>query len=289
MNTIVFLGLTTLDIINYVGRYPQGNEKIRASEQLIFAGGPAANAAITCATLGSSVTLITGLGDTPLAGLVKDDLLCHNLRLVDCINEQQQLPVLSTIIVDESSGDRSVVYTDPTTRVLRNDVILDSVLDDTQAILFDGFYLEQAVKLGAIAKRQGIPVILDGGSWKDGLDQLLPYVDIAICSQNFFPPTCIDVLSVREYLLSYGIKKIAVSRGSNAIYAWDRGIEKQIDIRPTKACDTLGAGDILHGAFCHYMSGYDFFSSLQMAAGLASLSCTYRGTRQWIEHYRKGH
>jgi sugar/nucleoside kinase (ribokinase family) len=51
------------------------------------------------------------------------------------------------------------------------------------------------------------------------------------------------------------------------------------------AVDTMGAGDIFHGAFCYFFSiGYGFEESLERAAEIASESCRYRGTREWAEH-----
>jgi sugar/nucleoside kinase (ribokinase family) len=48
--------------------------------------------------------------------------------------------------------------------------------------------------------------------------------------------------------------------------------------------DTLGAGDIFHGSFCHYLLEHnDFLLSLERAGEVASLSCASLGTRAWIE------
>jgi sugar/nucleoside kinase (ribokinase family) len=53
---------------------------------------------------------------------------------------------------------------------------------------------------------------------------------------------------------------------------------------PVLPVDTLGAGDIFHGAFCHYLlECNDFLLSLERAGEVASLSCTSLGTRAWIE------
>jgi sugar/nucleoside kinase (ribokinase family) len=47
--------------------------------------------------------------------------------------------------------------------------------------------------------------------------------------------------------------------------------------------DTLGAGDILHGAFCYYSSlGQVFQEALTNAVRVASESCRFRGTREWM-------
>ncbi|NET50891.1 MAG: sugar kinase, partial [Merismopedia sp. SIO2A8] len=50
--------------------------------------------------------------------------------------------------------------------------------------------------------------------------------------------------------------------------------------------DTLGAGDIFHGAFCHYILQQNFTESLVAAAEIASNSCKFFGTRRWMEFYK---
>ena len=47
--------------------------------------------------------------------------------------------------------------------------------------------------------------------------------------------------------------------------------------------DTLGAGDIFHGAFCHYILQENFKNALIAAAKIASHSCQFFGTRQWMQ------
>jgi sugar/nucleoside kinase (ribokinase family) len=50
-----------------------------------------------------------------------------------------------------------------------------------------------------------------------------------------------------------------------------------------EAVDTLGAGDIFHGAFCHaYAGGLGFSASLASAAEVASRACAFWGPRAWI-------
>jgi sugar/nucleoside kinase (ribokinase family) len=51
------------------------------------------------------------------------------------------------------------------------------------------------------------------------------------------------------------------------------------NIQPT---DTLGAGDIFHGAFCYYILQENFSLALEKAASIAAKSCKYFGTRRWM-------
>ena len=51
----------------------------------------------------------------------------------------------------------------------------------------------------------------------------------------------------------------------------------------------MGAGDVLRGAYCYYASmeqegGLGFADALTEAAKIASDSCRYAGTREWMKH-----
>ncbi|PMB30496.1 ribokinase, partial [Fischerella thermalis CCMEE 5319] len=54
----------------------------------------------------------------------------------------------------------------------------------------------------------------------------------------------------------------------------------------TTAVDTLGAGDIFHGAFCHYVLRENFLDALASAAKIAAFSCQFFGTRRWMESFK---
>lgn len=280
----VFLGLTTVDILNYVDSYPGSNEKVRAKEQLVYAGGPAANAAVAFAGLSNSAHLYTGLGTHPLAELAKADLELHGVNVSDAAFDPELLPVLSSIIVEERSGDRSVVYTNTEERMLAGVMEPDIVLENCSVLMLDGYFLPQAALLARQAKLAGIPVVLDGGSWKDGLEQLLPHVDYAICSANFSPPGCSCNAELVLFLQSLGIYCIAISQGGNNLLAYEGVDEKEIPVESTKVVDTLGAGDILHGAFCHFILQHGFYQSLKLACEVATGACSSKGTRAWLKN-----
>lgn len=283
MATGLFVGLTTVDIFNYVARYPKSNEKMRGRDQLIVGGGPAANAAVAYAAFGNTTRLVTGLGEQPLAALAAKDLHDHRVELVDLVENPETLPVLSSIIVDESTGNRSVVYSETGGRRLLSNADLEVLLQGCSVLMADGYYLDKAIELATLANSLGVPVVLDGGSWKMGLEELIPFVDYAICSANFFPPGCETSESVFSYLRGMGVANLAISGGGGPIYGWSKGSSSQISVEQVEVLDTLGAGDILHGAFCHYIGEHDFFQSLHLAAKVASYSCTVRGTRAWIK------
>jgi sugar/nucleoside kinase (ribokinase family) len=283
MHKGIFLGLATADIVYYVPHHLENNQKLKAERQLAYAGGPATNAAVAFAAFGNETSLITGLGQHPLAHVAKADLGDHKVHLVDCTDQPRRPPVLSAIIVDLSTGERSVVYSNTDLRKLRQDSVNETTLEYADILMLDGYYLPQAIQLAKWAKPLRVPVVLDGGSWKEGLEKLLPLVDYAICSNVFYPPGCTDADSVIACLRDFGIEHIALTRDGEPILGHTQGQVSEVPVMPVKAVDSLGAGDIFHGAFCHYILEHDFLLSLERAGEVASLSCTSLGTRAWIE------
>ncbi len=282
MNTGLFLGLTTIDILYGVESHPAPNEKLKAEWQLAFAGGPAANAAVTFSALGNKSLLCSGLGNHPSAHLASRDLAEHGVMFHDCTADPDGEPVLSSILINSTTGDRCVIYSNTDEKFLLEEIDYQSFLRDCNILLLDGYYLSQAVLLAKYARRHGVKVVFDGGSWKKGLDDLFPYIDYAICSENFLPPGCKDLASVFDYLSPYKMIGCAVSRGKNSVVACESATMFSIDVAEVETVDTLGAGDILHGAFCNYILSNSFRDSLERAIEVASESCRYYGTRQWI-------
>lgn len=284
MHKGIFLGLATADIVYYVAHHLRNNEKLKAERQLAYAGGPATNAAVAFAAFDNEATLITGLGQHPLAHVAKHDIIEHKLTLVDATEQPKRSPVLASILVDLSSGERAVVYSNTDLRKLRHDAVNETTLEYADLLMLDGYYLPQAIQLATWAKQTGVPVILDGGSWKDGMERLLPLVDYAICSDNFMPPACKQRAEVFSTLRHFGIEHIAITRGGEPVLALIDGEIIEVPVMPIKPVDTLGAGDIFHGAFCHYILERNTFPlALERAGEVASLSCTSLGTRAWIE------
>lgn len=284
MTTGLFFGLATIDIFNVVPQHPSANQKVRTERQSVSAGGPAANAAVAFAAFGNETRLGSGLGTHPVAELGVSDLRQHGVTFSDFALNPDELPVLSSIMVDSSSGDRCVVYANPNLKRLQPDIRSDALLHNCRVVLLDGFYPDQALIVARKAKENNIITSLDGGSWKDGLDELLPFIDYAICSDDFVPPGTATINDIISYLKKKGVAHCAFSRGPDSIIAQIEGSLIDIPVPAVNAVDTLGAGDILHGAFCHYIITHPFAESLQLAAHIASQSCRHYGTREWINY-----
>lgn len=277
----LFVGLTTLDFIYLSDRPLQENRKLVAQDYLTVAGGPATNAAVAFSYFDNHPKLLTVLGQHPLTELIKNDLDEYSVEIIDLIPEKTDTPPISSIVVTTATGKRAVISINALKSQADNKISED-LLTDIDVVLIDGHQIEVSIAISKIAQTQHIPVVIDGGSWKPGLEKILPFVDYAICSANFYPPQCQNSQDVFDFFQSQGIPHVAITRGEQPIHCVEEGESYTIEVPAIEPLDTLGAGDVFHGAFCHYILQSNFATALNNAAKLASKSCQSFGTRSWL-------
>lgn len=283
MTNGIFVGLSTIDVIYDVDQFPSANKKVVALSQDVYVGGPATNASITFGHLGGTATLVTVVGRHSLANLVRQELQRYSVRLIDLNPDFDDAPVISSISVNKA-GERNIISANATRVSALAAQPDEAVLKQTSVVLVDGHYMQACQTWARAARTRGIPVVFDGGSWKDGTEELLKSVDTAICSADFLPPACATEDDVLSYLKRCGVTNIAITRGSESVRFVSGVACGVVQVPKVQVADTMGAGDIFHGAFCYYSSiGLGFIEALEAAARTASESCQFRGTREWMK------
>ena len=278
----LFVGLITLDLVYLTENYPEKNQKVVANNYDVTAGGPATNAAVTFSHFNNQTTLLCGLGNHPITHLIKADLEKHNVTIQDLDKNRSEPPPVSSIITTQDTGDRAVISINATKSQISKELISPEIIDNIDIVLIDGHQIAASLEIAQFAKSNNIPIVIDGGSWKSGFEEILPFVGYAICSSNFYPPNCKSQEEVFAYLANQNIPHIAITQGEKTIKYLSQGKFGNVEVPKINAVDTLGAGDIFHGAFCHYILDGKFIEALANAANVAAHSCQYFGTRKWI-------
>jgi sugar/nucleoside kinase (ribokinase family) len=278
----LFVGLVTLDLLYLTEELPDRNQKIVALDYTLAAGGPATNAAVTFSHLGGLAKLLGGVGNHPIRQLVIADLEQWGVSLIDLDPSRSDPLPTSSILVTQATGERAVVSLNAVKAQVAIDRIPSDALQGVEVVLIDGHQMEVGLAIAQQAKAQQIPIVVDGGSWKPGFERLLPEVDYAICSANFRPPGCQTPAEVLNYLNALHIPQIAITQGEQPIYYQTNEHSGVIPVPCIQPVDTLGAGDVFHGAFCHYILQTSFQTALARAAQIAAHACQFFGTRQWM-------
>ena len=282
---VLACGLATVDVVQRVERLPGPDEKVTALGTTVEAGGPALNAAVTAALLGVSVRLVSAVGSSGLAPVVRDDCAGHGVALVDTAASGFALPV-SSVLVTEDTGERAVVSRNASGVVewaVPEDDALTALLEDVAVVLVDGHHLPVCLAVARAARAAGIPVVLDGGSWKEGLGELLGFVDVLVASGDFRSPGGDSLRDLR----ALGPRWVARSAGAGPV-SWQGadGSSGEVAVPQVVVVDTLGAGDVLHGAFVADLARRgtgDLPASLAAAVEVATRSVTAVGARGWAD------
>ena len=241
------------------------DEKVTALRQVVQAGGPAANAAITFAALGGQARLITALGRHPLAVAAADDLAACGVDVVDATSESDATPPVSAVRVVDATGQRSVSSVNDASG---SDATLASIEVD-ELLVLDGWYPGLAMPAARTAHESGVPIVLGAGSWRPLVADLLPWADYVIVPAQF-PIERIPREAICARTSGAGPIEWQTSHASGAVTV------PRVDVR-----DTLAAGDVFLGAAAHALAaGHTSWPDvLGRAASVAARFVSAAGSR----------
>lgn len=269
-----------IDITNLVEEFPDPDAKVKALANEVMPGGSALNAAVTFAHLGGQADLASALGrDDLFNALLRDDLAAHGVTPINICDDPDYRIPLSTVISTRSTGSRMIVNAsgDECARLRRMPELMRNGYDLIQLDQYEQPFVELHAE--AIKAFDG-PVVLDGGAWKAWSPDYLRLADTVVVSEAFHAggPDGLGALCA-----GLGIVRWAMTRGAKGVHWYDRGRSGEIPAVKVNAIDTLGAGDIFHGAFCYFFARRgDFVGALTDASRIAAKSCTTAGTRRWM-------
>ena len=283
MPIVLCVGIAVLDYVFAVDAMPTRPEKHRARDLAVVGGGIAANAAVAVARLGGRAALATRLGkdatgDAIVADLAREGVDCTLAGRFDGLRSPT-----SAIFVDPQ-GERLVMsYADP-------DLPLDPswlpsrLPAGVKAVLGDTRWQEGAAHLFRLARQAGVPAVLDGDRPPTVPEAFEFATHVAFSAQGLAEVTRIaDPVAGLEALARQTGAWLAVTVGEQGVYFLeDRAVAHQPAF-PVASVDTLGAGDVWHGAFALCLAeGMKERQAVRFASAVAALKCTRFGGRTGV-------
>ena len=246
---------------------------MQSSSVELAAGGPAANAAVAVAALGGTARLCTVLGSHPLAQLAARDLEMCGVEATDVLPYRVAPPAVSAVSVREQDGERTVVSHNAAGVVAAADVDLGGA----GCLLLDGHHPDLALRAARSARSLGVPVLLDAGSWKPVLTELLSYVDICACSAAFTAPASLT-------------NPVVIRTAGPDPVTWTAdGASGSVEVPAVPVRDTVGAGDVWHGAAALAVARLGRVPStaevpgvIEFANRAAAVRIGHEGARSWV-------
>ena len=187
---------------------------------------------------------------------------------------------ISAVMIDPS-GERTIVtFRDPELwKVQLPD--FDTLLDDCAAILTESRCAEFCTDLCAEAVRRGIPVIVDVDRAMSLREGLLNASSHLVFSSEPLQETAdvTDDAQALKKIAKLTPSFLAGTRGPRGtIWLDENGQIQETPAFPVHTVDTLGAGDVFHGAFALAITEkQELRQALRFASAAAALKCTRFG------------
>lgn len=274
MKKILVCGLAVVDFLFEVPEMPRRAEKYIAHNAEAVGGGGAANAAVAIARLNARALLAARVGDDMFGQMIMTDLLAEH---VDCSLVQKSSTgssSFSSVLIDKD-GERQIVnfrgrdLSDET--AIFEQAKVDGVLTDTR-------WKAGAVAAMSLAKRLNVPGVVDAEAPVDPLALMLA-THVAFSAQGLLQYCPEDNLSAALLKAASMLDAwVCVTDGANGVYYVEDSKVLNVPAPTIDVVDTLGAGDVWHGAFVvALVQQQSELQAIKFANAAASLKCTRQG------------
>ncbi len=281
----VGFGTNAVDYLIVVPEYPQFDSKIHLSEYIQAAGGQIASAIVATQRLGAKTAYAGRFGSDAegLFGLMT--LQDEKVSTGFCEKIEGARTQIAFILIEEKTGERTVIWNRDKKLAYTAEDAPVQLASQGKILHLDAHDAFASAKMARMAKESETIVSLDVDNLEEGLDELLPLVDILI-SSNDFPHKLTNLEDEREALMEiqnrYGCVMVGKTKGKKGGLVFCDGLflsAKAYEV-PGGCKDTTGAGDAFHGGFLYgLLQGEEIETALKMANATAALKCRELGAR----------
>lgn len=279
---ILCIGIPVRDLTFRVAAMPARGSKANATHLAEICGGNALNAAIAMARLGGRVAFAGPMGDAgeTSSGFILERMAVEGIDTTHIVRLPDVTTPVSAIIID-TTGERTLtIYRDPVLWTVKLPDA-DALLADCQAVLVESRCASFCIDLCTEARRRGIPVIVGVDRAMALQDGLLPIASHLLFASEQVQETAgiADDGEALRRLSRLTPAFLAATRGPRGtIWLNEAGELEEMPAFPVQAVDTLGAGDVFHGAFAlRLVESSGVREALRFAAAAAALKCTRHG------------
>ncbi len=281
MTRILCVGMATIDHVFRLEKIPTEPTKVRASQYVRISGGMAANAAVAVARLGGQAEYWGPIGSDDNGDDILAELAAENVLLSAVVRVPQHSSI-SAILVDKD-GERMVCgYSDPAVFDAEANLPLERV-GEFDAVHADCRWWKAARKAFGRARELGIPTIFDGDlAAASVLNEVAELATHPIFSEKGL--AAVSSGSSIEQRLAGVARRCGgfagVTLGAGGFVWHEHGTAHRIGVPDVQVVDTLGAGDVFHGAYAYALGcRMDTASAARFASATAALKCTRFGGR----------
>ena len=284
MPVVTCVGLAVQDSVFSIDGELAVGRKNFATGMRRMGGGPAANAAVTVASLGGTANFISVLGRDLIAAEILEGLESRGVS-TSRVRRNGESDSPQSVVITSSDGERTIV--NRTDGLLWEGVapVSASDVESSAVVLVDLRWIDGATSAIRHAADAGIPTVVD----YDLTDREASELILELSTHVIFSEPALSRLTgiadpiraVEAVQTDSGFA--CVTLGSAGVVWREDGQTHHLDAFDINAVSTLGAGDTFHGAFALGLAqGRETRDNMRWAAAAAALTCRNGGGREGI-------
>ncbi len=282
---VVGFGTNAVDYLIIVPQFPAYNSKIELTDYFQAAGGEIATTTVGLRRLGARTAYAGRFGNDREGDFGLQTLRDEGVDISRAEQIEGARTQIAFIVIDERSGERTVIWKrdeklayspkDAPTEIAARGKILHFTPHDARACL----------AMARAAKESGAVVSIDIDNVFDGIEKVLPLVDIFVSSAEF-PEKLVGIndkkAALREIKTRYGCPVVGMTLGeTGSLLLCENEFIRTDGFEVPNGCkDTTGAGDSFRvGLLYGVLKGASVEDSARMANAVAALKCRAIGAR----------
>lgn len=285
---ITVVGSYVVDLMSRTPRMPKPGETVLGGPFRMGPGGKGGNQAVAAARQGSSVRMVTKVGNDSFG---KDALQNFENERIDTAYvfvDETEATGAALIAVDDQSENMIVValgacgnlnaedVKKAEASIRQSDILLVQLETSLEAV-------QEAVRL---AQTHAVPVILNPAPYQPFPRELLK--NVTYITPNETEASLLTGIQVQDdasaeeaakMLHNWGVPHVIITLGKRGCFYYNGTVGKRVESFQVEAVDTTGAGDAFNGGLAHALaSGQSLEEAIVYANAVAALSVTRVGT-----------
>ena len=284
---ILGIGAVAVDDLLYVDHYPLSGSKLPVRAKHREGGGLTATALVAASRLGASTAYSGVLGEDELSRFSIQELEREKVDCTPILRRPEARPYHSIVIVDQATGERTILYSMEGVAERRPEEISDALIARCRLLFVDHLTASAGLHAIALAHAHSIPVVADiEQETRPYALEIMRQVDHLIIGIALAERVTGESRPERMVQALPGAQRAccAVTAGERGCWYSERGSPVQhVPAFRVQVVDTTGCGDVFHGAYAACVArGESVAMAIRVASAAAGLKAAQPGGRRGI-------